>query len=279
MFDCLPKAKGGTPGTVFLLPYSVAVFPDVPYFAFTKQNHMALQPWRKGIVTRIEQHTHNTKRFWIQVPELDRFDFQPGQFVTLDLPIHEKPNKRWRSYSISSWPDGSNTFELIIVRAQEGAGTRFLFEEVAEGTELTLRGAQGVFTLPASIDKDLYLICTGTGIAPFRSMAQHIRLQGIAHHNIYLIFGCRHREDLLYFEELKQLEQELPGFRFLPVLSREHAEGLHHGYVHKVYESLCQDKHPANFFLCGWKHMIDEAKKHILHLGYDKADIHLELYG
>ena len=46
---------------------------------------MALQPWRKGKVIRIENYTHNTKRFWIQIPELDRFDFAPGQFVTLDL--------------------------------------------------------------------------------------------------------------------------------------------------------------------------------------------------
>lgn len=55
---------------------------------------MALQPWRKGTVIRIEDHTYNTRRFWIEVPELSSFDFTPGQFVTLDLPIHEKPNKR-----------------------------------------------------------------------------------------------------------------------------------------------------------------------------------------
>ena len=36
---------------------------------------MALQPWRKGVVTRIENETYNTRRFWIQVPELESFDF------------------------------------------------------------------------------------------------------------------------------------------------------------------------------------------------------------
>jgi hypothetical protein len=54
------------------------------------------------VMIRIENETADTKRFWIEVPELERFDFVPGQFVTLDLPIHEKPNKRWRSYSIAS---------------------------------------------------------------------------------------------------------------------------------------------------------------------------------
>ena len=139
---------------------------------------MALQPWRKGIVKKNDDHTYNTRRFWIEVPELESFDFIPGQFVTLDLPIHEKPNKRWRSYSIASWPDGSNTFELMIVLAQGGLGTSFLFDfkNISVGSELTLRGPQGVFTLPEKLDKDLFLVCTGTGIAPFRSMVNYIWL-------------------------------------------------------------------------------------------------------
>src|SRR5690349_11521598 len=135
---------------------------------------MALLPWQKGIIIRIEEHTHNTKRFWVQVPGIESFDFKPGQFVTLDLPIHEKINKRVRSYSISSWPDGTNVFELLVVLAEQGLGTHYLFNEVRVGSELVFRGAQGVFTLPEKLEKDIFLICTGTGIAPFRSMINHI---------------------------------------------------------------------------------------------------------
>src|SRR6201992_2584102 len=129
-----------------------------------------LQPWQTGKVIRIEQEAAATRRFWIQIPEVASFDFEPGQFVTLDLPIHERPNKRWRSYSIASWPDESNVFELVIVWLEGGPGTTYLFNEVSVGSELTLRGPQGVFILPENIDRDIFLICTGTGIAPFRSM-------------------------------------------------------------------------------------------------------------
>jgi ferredoxin-NADP reductase len=239
---------------------------------------MALQPWRKGKVIKIEDRTHNTKSFWIEVPEMEIFDFAPGQFVTLDLPIHDKPNKRWRSYSIASWPDGTNVFELLIVKAQAGAGTSYLFNDVKAGTELTFRGAQGVFTLPGKIEKDIFLVCTGTGIAPFRSMVNYILLKNILVKNIYLVFGCRKKEDLLYYDELKGLEKKLPGFHYLPTLSREHWEG-HFGYVHPIYQELCKEKKDALFFLCGWKHMVDEAKKRILEMGYDKKTIYLELYG
>lgn len=240
-----------------------------------------LEPWRSGKVIKLEDVTSSTRRFWIQIPELEKFDFKPGQFVTLDLPIHEKKNKRWRSYSIASAPDGTNVFELIIVLLEDGLGTNYLFNEIKEGSELLLRGPQGVFTLPDPIDHDLFLICTGTGIAPFRSMAHYIHKHNIPHKNLYLIFGCRKDADALYSAELNDLESQMPSFHYMPIFSREEpSANKRTGYVHKVYEELLTaDKHPAKFFLCGWKNMIDEAKQRITGLGYDRKDIHLELYG
>ncbi len=239
---------------------------------------MALLPWLTGKVIRIENETNDTRRFWMEVPELTSFDFIPGQFVTLDLPIHEKPNKRWRSYSIASWPDGTNVFELVIVLDRRGSGTPYLFDEVNIGSEIPLRGPQGVFTLKEPLDDDLVLICTGTGIAPFRSMIHYIHNKNIAHKNIYLVFGCRNKENLLYYEELVTLQNEMQGFHFIPTLSRENWEG-HTGYVHTVYELLCIDRKPAKFFLCGWKGMIDEARVKLTEMGYDKKAIHFEIYG
>src|SRR5690606_4384923 len=114
-----------------------------------------LEQWHNGYVTKIIDETYNTRRFWIQIPDKAPFDFKPGQFVTLDLPIHEKKNKRWRSYSIASCPNGSNIIELVIVLLEGGAGTTYLFNEVREGSELLLRGPLGVFLLPETLDRDL----------------------------------------------------------------------------------------------------------------------------
>ncbi len=242
---------------------------------------MALQPWLTATVVRIKQQTHNTRRFFIQMPGEDAFNFEPGQFVTFDLPIHEKPARRLRSYSIASWPNGTNIFELCIVLLQGGAGTTYLFNEIKEGSQLTVRGPVGVFTLHEhALQNDLYLICTGTGIAPFRSMTHQIKLHNIPHKNIYLIFGCRTKADLLYFEELKNLSDNMPSFHYIPTLSRERWEGAT-GYVHAVYENILQaaPNADASFMLCGWKAMIDEAKLKIVELGFDKKVIHSELYG
>jgi CDP-4-dehydro-6-deoxyglucose reductase len=240
-----------------------------------------LEPWRTGTVIKIEDASTTTRRFWIQIPELDSFNFKPGQFVTLDLPIHEKTNKRWRSYSIASAPDGTNIIELVIVLLEGGLGTTYLFNEIKVGSNITLRGPVGVFTLPETLDKDLYLICTGTGVAPFRSMVTWIHQQKIAHKNIHLIFGCRKMHDCLYGLELKALELKENNFFYHPVFSREDAvpDGAYNGYVHAVYEQLLAAKNPSQFYLCGWKNMIDEAKQRIMAAGYDKKDIHLEIYG
>jgi ferredoxin-NADP reductase len=249
---------------------------------------MALEPWRTGTVIRIEDATYNTKRFFIKVNELESFNFKAGQFVTLDLPIHEQKNKRWRSYSIASWPDGTNVYELLIVLLEGGAGTNYLFNHVTVGSELTFRGAQGVFTLPENIEKDLFFICTGTGIAPFRSMLNYMQLHNISHKNLYLIFGCRTQKDLLYYDEMKALESKIDNFFYMPTLSREGWEG-YKGYVHSLYEEICkknneacgdmQNLKPASFYLCGWKAMIDDARQKIAALGYDRKAVHLELYG
>jgi len=239
---------------------------------------MSLQPWRQALVLHIENETPDTKRFQLQIPEIDVFDFAPGQFVTLDLPIHEKPTKRWRSYSIASWPNGTNMLELLIVLNPQGTGTPYLFNEIKKGDTLTLRGPQGVFTLKETLDKDLFFVCTGTGIAPLRSMVHHILRQKLDHQKITLIYGCRKKENLMYFEELRQLEKEMPDFRYIPTLSRETWEGRS-GYVHQIYEELCEHHTPSAFYLCGWREMIDEARKRIAKMGFDKKDIHVELYG
>ncbi len=245
---------------------------------------MTALTWQKAEVISIKQETQQTRRFRFKLIEQERFDFKPGQFVTLDLPIGEKPGKRWRSYSIASWPDGSNEIELLIVLLEGGAGSTFLFNDIKIGSLVSLRGPQGIFILDPVIETDLYFICTGTGIAPFRSMLHTIKNEKLLHRKIYLIFGTRTRADLLYFDEMKALEKELEGFYYLPTLSRETWEGCC-GYVHAVYEQLVKENmqdgnlSPSKFYLCGWKDMISEAKQRILELGFDKKNIIQEIYG
>jgi ferredoxin-NADP reductase len=242
---------------------------------------MADEKWLEGEVVKIYDETSSTRRFWIRINELEKFDFKAGQFVTFDLPIAEKKGHRLRSYSIASAPDGSNIFELVIVLVEDGLGTPNIWKTFVPGFKMPLRGPVGHFILPQEIDLDICFICTGTGIAPFRAMLNDIKNKNIVHKNLYLIFGGRKISDILYREEMLQLEKELDGFNYYFCCSREDAETYsgRTGYVHAIYEEIFFDKRPAHFYLCGWRNMLDEARLKLTEMGYDKKHIHIEIYG
>ena len=244
--------------------------------------------WYDSKVTRIADASPTTKRFWVEVEGEEQPDFKAGQFVTMDLPIHEKRLKRWRSYSIANAPQCSKELEFCIVHLEGGAGTHYFFNDVEVGTPIRFKGPSGTFCLTETIEKDLVFICTGTGVAPFRSMIGDIVLQKKAYKNIHLIFGTREEEGILYRDEFEELMDDMPNFRYSVALSRakelkpaDFKFDLHLGYVHPIYMEEYSDVRPdVDFYICGWSNMIDDAVTNLfVKLGYDKSQIHYELYG
>ena len=243
---------------------------------------MPPRPAFQSEVVDIIQATPNTRRFVLKMHTEQPFGFRAGQFITLDLPIHEQPTKRLRSYSIASSPtDG--LVELVIVLNESGLGTPYLFNEVRVGSMLSTMGALGRFLMPDVLDKPICFVCTGTGIAPFRSMIRYIYQNKVSHRGIYLICGSRYESDLLYVDEMRQMEQDLEGFVYIPTLSREKSAYWtgKMGYVHGVYEELFDKKplKPCYFYLCGWDSMLKETRQRLQEMGYSQQDVHFERYG
>jgi phenol/toluene 2-monooxygenase (NADH) P5/A5 len=237
--------------------------------------------WYDSTVIKIEDQTPTTKRFFVEIPAEEPVNFTAGQFVTMDLPINEKRLKRWRSYSIANAPNGSNILEFSIVRLDGGAATEYLFNELKVGDNIRFKGPDGTFVLPDPIEKDLVLICTGTGVAPYRSMLIDLQKNHKKHKNIHLIFGTRYEENILYRDEFEKLEKEIPGFKYSITLSRDENWKGFKGYVHQVYLEDYKTVRPdVDFYICGWSNMIDDVVANlILKLGYDKSQVHYELYG
>ncbi|MEZ4886655.1 MAG: FAD-binding oxidoreductase [Chitinophagales bacterium] len=239
-----------------------------------------LGKWYDGEFVQISKVNDTVKRFWVQIPSLKTIDFQAGQFMTFDLPIHEKRHKRWRSYSIASPPNNDNVLEFVIVNLDGGEGTQYLFEEVEIGTPLKLRGPLGIFNFPeAHLKKEICFVCTGTGIAPFRSFLLDLKNKGESFHKIHLIFGTRHEDGILYRQEMEALAKKWKNFHYYITLSRaEDWEGSK-GYVHSIYEEVFADNRDAHFYLCGWNEMLDEAKDRLTAMGYERNQITYESYG
>jgi CDP-4-dehydro-6-deoxyglucose reductase len=242
---------------------------------------MSLLAWQQAVVVDVVQRAEHTRSYFLKVPSLSEFSYTAGQFVSLDLPIHERASQRLRSYSIASTPDKTNVFELLISHKAGGAGSTYLFEQIVTGSELRFRGPLGNFVLPETLDRDICMVCTGTGIAPFRSQIHYLSNNKIPVRSIHLVFGTRWKRDVLYFDELTKLAEDFPAFHYYPTLSRESAHGWNgrRGYVHEVYKELCgHGKKDFDFYLCGWRNMIQDAKKNIIEMGYSTERIHLESY-
>ncbi len=228
--------------------------------------------WLDSTLISIEKETEITWKFVIKVHS--DFDYNPGQFVQI------KVNDLIRSYSISSYGLDDNIFELIIGRINGGKMTKYLFENAKKGDNIEIKGPLGKFILPEIITGDILFVCTGTGIAPFRSILQSIIDKKINHNNIYLISGTRVKKDILYFDEMKNFENLIEGYKYIPVLSREKWEG-ESGYVHDQYLDLIKNNKLQDpiFYLCGWRDMIKQARGNLKELGFDSKKIKLEIYG
>lgn len=238
--------------------------------------------WYHAEITSIEPINTRTSKFVLELKDREPLEFTPGQFITFDLPIHEKRNKRLRSYSIASAPSKEHQIELIIGKVENGLASAFFFDaaQCKVGTQIPFRGPLGVFTLPQDLKKPYIFICTGTGIAPFRSMIKHIIEQHIPFHSIDLVFGARRQTDILYKEEFEAWAAAVPEFNFHVCLSQESYLG-YQGYVHSIYQKIAATKPPKDvrFMFCGWRNMIDQARQELENLNYAKDQIDFELYG
>ena len=166
------------------------------------------------------------------------------------------------------------------MRSENGLGTKYLFEEIGVGSILKFKGPDGSFIIPSDLDKEIIMLCTGTGIAPFRSMLKHTEHLNLPFNKIHLIFGTRYSNGTLYLDEWQQLSEIKFNFQFDIALSRESSQKYHEGYIHDIYMKAYADKSENRlFYICGWSGMVDQAVHNITDLGYDRTQIKYELYG
>ena len=234
-----------------------------------------------AVLKDIIKETEANWRFIFEDPLADRIRMISGMLIQLC----SKPGKDdsvVRNYSVASWEDGTNQFELIITNLKGGAMCDYLFNEAKIGDEFIYRGPMGVFTLPDNLlERDIYMVSTGSGISPFRSMINDIFVNKKEFKNIKLFFGTKTEKDIVYREEFELFQQYLPGFEYIPTLSREKVPGIAEGYVHKHYLDLIDksDDKPLVYY-CGWGGMISQGRFELAKRGFKmQDDIKVEIFG
>ena len=172
--------------------------------------------------------THWTDRlFHFTVERPSSFRFRSGEFVMIGL-LDDNGKPLLRAYSIAA-PFWSDDLGFYSIKVQDGPLTSKL-QNIAVGDHIIMKTKPvGTLVLDALIPgKRLYMIATGTGIAPFASLIKDPELYE-QFDDVILTHSCREADELAYGAWLVEetMKDELIGemasekLRYYPTTTRQ----------------------------------------------------------
>lgn len=256
-------------------------------------------------VTVLSKTTWTPNLFSFTVSRPDSFKFTAGQFVRLgvnpsQLSHYQQQGKAgsdaqnkaqnevqneevFRAYSIVSSPF-DDVLEFFSIVIPDGAFTSQL-QHLQVGDELLLNTMPfGFLTLARyqkPLPKDLWLLATGTGLAPFLSMLQDLKTWEDYEH-IVLAYSARSLEELAYVEKIESLQQDFGALvdnpaklTFIPIVTRDTVDGALTERLPKLLldgtlqarAGVTLDTDSAHVMLCGNPDMVEDTKEALKTLG------------
>jgi ferredoxin-NADP reductase len=204
----------------------------------------------------------------------------PGQYLSVLVPTATGLPYR-RDYSIASAPDPAqpDRFELAVTRV-DGGPTSEALHALSLGAQIEIEGPLGVFVRrPDERRFPALLVATGTGLAPIRAMLGD-DVRDPAGPALVLLFGCRTPADILWAEELRTWERDVPRLRMHVTLSRSPPEwtGLT-GYVQRHAHDLAAALPGVHAYVCGLSAMVEDVVRLLeRQAGIPRDRLHYEVY-
>ncbi|ARU89857.1 ferredoxin--NADP reductase [Pseudomonas sp. M30-35] len=201
------------------------------------------------------------------------FRFRAGQFARLGV---NKPDGSvvWRAYSMVSAPH-DEFLEFFSIVVPDGEFTSELSRLSVGDTLLVDKQAFGFLTLDRFIDgRDLWLVASGTGLAPFLSILQDLEVWQ-RFERIILVYSARTAQELAYQELIKQLStlehlaEHAHKLVYVPVVTREPLAGCLNQRITVLLENgeleraagVAMDAENSRVMLCGNPQMIDDLRQ------------------
>jgi ferredoxin-NADP reductase len=225
-------------------------------------------------VEAIEVLTPTVKTFRLRFDANAAFEFIAGQYVMVDIPKDDGIVQK--AYSIASPPSQRGTIDLCIKYVEGGYVSTYFHRSIDVGTPMTVYEAQGFFVDRATPRERVY-VATGTGIAPVRSMIHTLATSG-APPPIWLFFGVRYEDEILYEAEWRRLAAAHPSFRFIPIVSRPKTWTGDVGWVQHLLKKYLARPEEKEAYVCGVVPMVKEVKPLLIQLGVPRTQIHTEKY-
>jgi ferredoxin-NADP reductase len=177
----------------------------------------AYNAWQEAVIDAIVQQTPTVKSFVLRPRQWSTF--LPGQHIDVRLTAPDGYEAR-RSYSLTSAPTGE-TFELAIERLEDGEVSPYFHDVALVGDTIEVSGPfTEHFVWRPLQDGVTLMIGGGSGMAPFMSMLRARAVTPGAPRTTF-VYSARSWNDVIYRDELLQMEQLQRDLRVLFVLTRE----------------------------------------------------------
>jgi Na+-transporting NADH:ubiquinone oxidoreductase subunit F len=209
-------------------------------------------------------------------------NYTAGNYISIRV-ADGKPPPVYRAYTFASYGSDSKLFKLVVKlfrtdSGEEGRGSGYLQNlKVGETAEFFGPAGQGSF-VPKFANAPLWLIGTGTGIAPLKAVAEKLTHEKSSR-EITLFLGVSYPEDIFYVDEFEKLKKENPNFDFIVAVSRPPENFA--GVAGRLPDVIAKREIPPSLeaLVCGSEISTAGIKKKLVELGVPENQIDAEGYG
>jgi ferredoxin-NADP reductase len=237
--------------------------------------------WQLATVAAIREETPRVKTFVLTLPQWT--PHRAGQHYDLRLTAPDGYQAE-RSYSVASPPEQTGEIELTVEQITDGEVSGYLFDGVAVGDQLEVRGPiGGYFVWPAGpAETPLLLVGGGSGVVPLMAMLRHRQRAGLRNPAV-LLFSVRTPGEVIYQQELEALVAADPAFTLLLSYTRQAPAGWT-GYQRRLdaamlAEAVARLPGPPQCYVCGPTGLVERAATLLQAQGLPDAAIRTERFG
>ncbi len=231
------------------------------------------EPTQPATVLAVTDLTPNVRQLVVK-PKTRKISFQPGQWVSLKLPVGPKPPLN-RAYSMTDPSSPYGELTLVFDRVPGGLASNYLYG-LRSGDEVSLSGPYGNFVLPHPLDQELLLIARYTGLAPMRCLLKQMFFSKIQT-PVLLIAVAPGEDEVLFHQEWLTMAMQYPSFRYLPLVA-QNGESDAVEKTLSMLTPLVNGQPKVVPMICGTKAFVRPLRAYFMKEGYDRKDVKIETY-
>ena len=238
-------------------------------------------------IKKVSQEAAGSVAITFDIPSksMEKFHFEPGQFLTLRADVNGQDVRR--NYSISS-PRSQflkhGELEIGIRPVEGGVFSNWAATQLKAGDTVKVMPPEGRFTIkkPRAIHRVGF--AAGSGITPILSIAA-TTLEEQTESKFTLIYGNRRMSSVMFNEALQDLKDRFPGrFTMIHILSQQAQEvdllqgRIDADKIKSIIHALLPAKSMDEVFICGPEAMIEVTEKALIDSGVPANRVHSERF-